>query len=358
MAQVAFETPPRRILLVKPSALGDVVHALPVAALIRRRGPEAHLAWLISRPFAPLLETNPHVNEPITFDRERGGGLRRHSKNAQRLRSRLRESRFDLVIDLQGLFRSGWLTWGTRAPVRVGFSYAREGAQIFYTHRVPGRPGERHAIERYLDVADALGLGRDPVEFPLHTLPQDEDGVGWMLGTTGADRYAVLLPGTNWATKRWPAQYFAELARRLDRELNLRPVVAGADDAISAAHIIRSWHADALDLVGKTNVRELTALLRNASLVVSNDSGPMHLAAALGVPLVAPFGPTSPLRTGPYQRGQGVVRLDLVCEPCFSRTCLHQTCLVQLDTDALFRRCAEVLRSASSPLVRTAAITA
>lgn len=352
MRSIVLNAPPRRILVIKPSALGDVVHALPIAGLLKRRWPEAHLAWLISRPFAPLLQTNPHVNELIHFDRERGRGFWRHKGNAQQLSRRLREARFDLVIDLQGLLRSGWLSWQTRAPVRAGFMQAREGAQMFYSHRVASPLGDRHAVERYLDVAEALGLGREPVEFELRATPDDETAVEWMLGPAGADRYAVLLPGTNWPTKRWPAQYFGELAARLDNELDLRPVIAGGPDAANAAVVIRGWHDDVVDLVGKTNVRELAVLLRGAALVVSNDSGPMHLAAALGVPLVATFGPTSPLRTGPYQRSEAVVRLDLVCEPCFSRRCLHQSCLVQLESDAVFGRCANALRGRSVASVR------
>ena len=349
MRQIELESPPERILLVKPSALGDVVHALPIAALIKRRWPTSRLSWLISRPFAPLLETNPHVDELLPFDRQRGGSFWRHSGNVHRLRRELRERRFDLVIDLQGLLRSAWLSWQTRAPIRVGFSYAREMAPLFYTHRVKSRGLGRHAIERYLDVAELLGLGRDPVEFELRTTPQDDAAVESLLAPLNGEPCAVLLPGTNWPTKRWPAEYVAALSLRLEREMHLRPVIAGGPDAAGAARLILSRNPAAVDLVGRTNVRELVALLRRASLAVTNDSGPMHLAAALGVPLVAMFGPTSPARTGPYRRDPSVVRLDLVCSPCFSRTCVHQTCLRALGPDDVFERC---YREADNPIRR------
>jgi lipopolysaccharide heptosyltransferase I len=347
MPRIALEHPPRRILLVKPSALGDVVHALPIAALIKRTWPEARLTWLISRPFAPLLETNPHVDALLPFDRQRGRGWWRHSGNVKRLAGQLRDGHFDLVIDLQGLLRSAWLAWQTRAPVRVGFRYARELAPFFYTHHVDVPPGERHAVERYLDVAEALGLPRGPIEFPLPTTPQDEATAAALLAPLAGAPYALMLPGTNWPTKRWPAHHAATLAGRLNGETGLRIVLAGAADALEPAGVIRQANPAALDLVGKTSVRELVCLIRGASLVVSNDSGPMHLAAALGVPLVAPFGPTSPSRTGPYRRDGSVVRLDLVCSPCFSRHCTHQTCLQALEPDWVLARCCQELTRAA-----------
>lgn len=346
MRPVQLDHPPQRVLLVKPSALGDVVHALPIAALIKRKWPASRLSWLISRPFLPLLETNPHVDELLPFDRHRGGGFWRHPGQVKRLGRRLRDGRFDLVIDLQGLFRSAWLAWQSRAPIRIGFSYAREGAPIFYNHRIRTPAGERHAIERYLDVTEALGLGRAPVEFSLVTTPEDDAAVRSLLSPLGGAPYAVVLPGTNWPTKRWPPEHAAALSLQLEAQLRLRVVIAGARDATEAAALITHRNPAALSAVNRTSVRELVALLRGASLVVSNDSGPMHLAAALGVPLVVPFGPTSPGRTGPYRRPASVVRLDLVCSPCFSRTCVHQTCLRALDPDPVLARCREAVNSA------------
>src|SRR5690606_22661938 len=144
-------------------------------------------------------------------------GLMRQSGNARRLARELRGRGFDLVIDLQGLLLSGWRAWQTRAPIRVGLAYAREAAAHLYTHRVTAPPRERHAVERYLDVAELLGLGRAPVEFPLVTTPEDEQQVQSMLAPLDNEPFAVLLPGTNWATKRWPADRFADLAVLLER---------------------------------------------------------------------------------------------------------------------------------------------
>jgi lipopolysaccharide heptosyltransferase II len=237
----------------------------------------------------------------------------------------LGRGRFDLVIDLQGLFRSGWLAAATRAPARVGFANAREGAWLFYTHRVATGSPEQHAIERYLTLAQALGCERGPVEF--HFAVDDADRAA-VAALTPA-RYAVLLPGANWVTKQWPVERFAALVGPLRERFGLDCVVAGGPETSALAARIDG----ATDLAGRTNLRQLVALLERAALVVANDSGPMHIAAALGRPLVTPFGPTNPVRTGPYRRLDSVVRVDIPCSPCYSRRCSHVSCLKWIGVD-------------------------
>src|SRR5688572_11226481 len=168
MSRVEFTSPPGRILIIKPSAIGDVVHALPVLNLIRRKWPAAHVSWLVTPACAGLVEGHPQVDQVIRFERrELGRGWRspRAAVELVRFMRELGRGKFDLVIDLQGLFRSGWLAGATRAPVRVGMAAAREGAWLFYTHRVATGSKEQHAIERYLTVAEAVGCERGPVEF-------------------------------------------------------------------------------------------------------------------------------------------------------------------------------------------------
>lgn len=330
--QIQLPGEPQRILIVKPSALGDVVHALPILNLLRLRWPKAHIAWLVMPAFAGLLEGHPQLDRVIPFERRQ---LAKAWKDPGRLGELfrltrdLREARFDLVIDLQGLLRSGWLTSRTRAPVRVGFANAREGAPLFYTHRVPVRSKEVHAIERYLSVAEALGCGRQPVRFIFPTDDTDRAAVAEMLG--GIDRYAVLLPGTNWATKRWPVEHFAETARKVRERMGLGIVVAGGADVTGLAARIPF---DA-NLAAGTSIRQLVALLERAELVIANDSGPMHIAAALGRPLVTLFGPTNPIRTGPYNRPDTVARVDIPCSPCYSRRCSHTSCMRWLTPESV-----------------------
>ena len=335
MQPITLPAAPRNVLIIKPSAIGDVVHGLPVLNLLRRKWPDARISWLVTPACAGILDGHPMLHEVIHFDRKAYAKAWRSWRTFKSLRAftrRLRERQFDLAIDLQGLFRSGWLARSTRAPVRVGLSDAREGARFFYTHRVQTADGqgdaERHAVDRYLCVTEALGCGREPVEFPF---PTDEPDRQHVAGLVPWPRYAVLMPGTNWATKRWAVERFAALVGPLKEKFGLESVVAGGpSDAALAAKIER---AGALNLSGRTSLRQLVALLERAAVVVANDSGPMHIAAALGRPLVTPFGPTSPVRTGPYRRMDSVIRLDIPCSPCFSRTCSHQSCLRWLEVD-------------------------
>lgn len=330
MTAIEFPTAPRRILIIKPSALGDVVHTLPVLNLLRRRWAEAHIAWVVGGAFAELLEGHPQLSEVIRFERRRfARGWRDPSAAAGLFRfgRELRHGEFDLVIDLQGLLRSGWMTMRTRAPVRVGFSNARELAHLFYTHRIPTEIGEQHAIDRYLALCEALGCGREPVEFRFHVTGADRARVAELVGRVR--RYAVLLPGTNWMTKRWPVEEFAALVRPLRERFELESIVCGAPDTAEIASRITG----AINLAGRTNLRELVALLERADIVIANDSGPMHIAAALGRPLVTVFGPTNPVRTGPYRRIDSVARIDIECSPCYSRRCSHQSCLRWLSVE-------------------------
>lgn len=326
---------PHRILLIKPSALGDIVHALPVLKLLRNRFRDAHIAWMVSPSFESLIKKHPALNETLLFDRNNLSNLAHGVDGVSRITGLVRElnsRQFDLTIDLQGLLRSGMVAWGTHAPVRIGFSYAREGAWLAYTHRVDTPHHERHAVERYLDIAEALGCGRGPVEFDFGLQQSDRDSVSTLLGDT--NEFAVILPGTNWETKRWPAEHFATLSQQIRRELGLKIVIAGAKDAIPLAEKI----PHDLNLAARTSLPQLVALLERASLVIANDSGPMHIAAALNRPLVTIYGPTNPIRTGPYNRLNTVVRLDIACSPCYSRKCSHTSCMNWLTPDLVFEQ--------------------
>ena len=333
--------PPRRILIIKPSAIGDVVHALPVLNLVRRRWPEAQVSWVITPACAGLVENHPQVDEVIRFERELWSRTWRSPRalaNLIRFAREIRARKFELVIDLQGLLRSGWIAAQSKAPVRVGFANAREFGWMFYTHRVPMR-WEDHAIDRNLCMSEALGLGRGPVEFVFAVDDSDRDSVGRLLPP--GRRFAVLLPGTNWQTKKWPVEKFAALVRPLQKCFDLASVVAGSADERELAAAIPG----AIDLCGRTSLRQLVALLERATLVIANDSGPMHIAAALGRPMIVLHGPTSPLRTGPYGHLDSVVRLDLPCSPCFSRRCSHQSCLRWLGIEPVLELAERQLRT-------------
>lgn len=314
---------PKRILLIKPSSLGDVVHALPVLNLLKRRWPQAQISWLVTPACAGLIESHPQLHETIVFERRRLGAFWRNPRAAaglMRLTKELRQRQFDLALDLQGLLRSGWLAWRSGAPRRVGLSDSRELAWLFHNQRVVIDKPDLHAVDRYLAAAEALGCGRQPVEFLLPQRQADRQSVEAMLPP---ERFAVLLPAANWLTKRWPVERYAALVEPLRQRFGLSSVVAGGADAVELAREIPG----ALSLAGKTTLGQLVELLRRADLVVANDTGPMHIAAALGRPLVAVFGPTNPQRTGPYGRPECVVKVEVPCAPCYRRRCWHRSCL-------------------------------
>lgn len=333
MRHVRLPRDPRRILLIKPSSLGDVVHAIPAFNLLRRRFPNARISWLIAPACAGIIDGLPGLDELILFHRRRYGSFWKDRSVLGEISdflTLLRQRRFDLVIDLQGLARSGALALLTGAETRVGFSAAREGAWACYTHAIHVGSPEQHAVERYLKVMAAIGCHVDRVDFSFPIDDSHRAAVRELLG--GAGRYAVLMPGTNWLTKRWPADRFGQLGEMLERRLGLRAVLAGGPDALALAPHLPS----ALNLAGKTDLKGLVALLEGASLVVANDSGPMHIAAALGVPLVAVYGPTNPVRTGPFGRMDSVIRLDMPCSPCYSRRCSHTSCMNWLGAERVF----------------------
>jgi len=349
----------RRILIIKPSSPGDILHALPVLRGLRRRYPDAHIAWLVASAFVDLVEKDAELNEVIPFDRKRFGRVGRSltvtAEFVLFLRG-LRRRRFDLVIDLQGLFRSGFIARATGAAVRIGPAEARELAGLFHTHRLPRRDRDAHAVEKNYALAEVLGFDDAPARFEQSIIDADRQAAAQLLKQAGflpGERFAVLVPATRWETKCWPAERFGLLARRLRDAQHIDSVLVGGpgDRALGEAAADASGGA-AKNLCGTTTLRELAALIEKSAIVITADSTPMHMAAALDRPLVALFGPTSPNRTGPYERMGDVLRLDLDCAPCYFRKlrqCPHaHACMQQLDVEQVFA-------AASSRLLRTAA---
>lgn len=309
----------KRILFIKPSSLGDIVHALPSLAAVRRRFPQAHITWLVKRQWAELLERAEGLDRVWAIGSGPAGWLSEVP--------RLRAERFDLAVDLQGLFRSALMAWLACCPVRVGFANGREGSPLFYTQRVAVPTLEMHAVDRYLLVAEALGAARPATpQFRLTIAPDDRQQVSDALARAGVPAgspWIAMNVSARWPTKRWPVESFAAVADRLYRE-GAGPVVliGGPEDRAEARAVQSLAHAASVhDLTGRTPLSLLPALLQSASVLVTNDSGPMHVAAAVGTPVVALFGPTSPVRTGPYGTQHRVLTHEVPCRPCFSRTC-------------------------------------
>lgn len=327
----------RRIALLKPSALGDIVHSLPVLHALRQRFPAAEITWVVARSFAPLLDGHPDLSETLVFDRR--GGWRSLVVLARELYRR----RFDLVVDLQGLLRTGLMAAVTRASRRIGLSTAREGAGWFYTDtvRVPD-PQSIHAVDRYWLVAETLGVGHLPKVFHV---PLDPAALQWAdeLLKQRSRPWLVVAPGSRWLTKRWPPEHFAELLTRVRTRVGGSALLVGAaDEAALTRQVAVALPEDSLDLAGQTSLPQLAALLSRADVVLSNDSGPLHLAAALGRPVVAPYTCTSIRRHGPYGQS-GAVATSVGCAASYRRRCGRLDCMTELTPDRLWPVLDEVL---------------
>lgn len=337
----------RRVALIKPSALGDIIHALPVLTALRQRFPAAHISWIVNRTYAPLLEGHPHLDATLPFDRAawQRGAWEGTAAFLQFLRQ-LRSQCFDLVIDLQGLLRTGLMVAATRAARRVGLATAREGAAWFCTDVIPVPDSERlHAVDRYWLVAQALGAREGPRTFRL---PQRERERHWAetLLRPYPRPWVALAPGARWRTKRWRPEHFATLARRGQQSAGGTVIfVGGAEDSTLAAQVARDLSGPVLDLTGRTTLPQLTALLGKADWMLANDTGPLHLAAALGRPVLAPYTCTRACLTGPYGQPTGAVETRVVCQGSLLKQCRQMDCMAELTPDRLWPRLHEMMQS-------------
>ncbi|HEV3258113.1 MAG TPA: glycosyltransferase family 9 protein [Gemmataceae bacterium] len=338
--------PARRIALIKPSALGDIVQSLPVLTALRRRYPRAHIAWIVNRGYEPLLRGHPDLDATLPCDRTRSrSGLLEKVFNYGGFLRRLRRERFDLVIDLQGLFRSGLMAAASGARRRMGFSSAREGATWCYTDVVAGADLRTvHAVDRYWLMAEAVGAGDGPKEFRVPVHEAERRRAADLLAAWPRP-WLFLAVGARWVTKRWPPEHFAELARRAQAGFGGTAVFLGAGEDVPLSQSSASRLAGAtLDLTGRTSLPQLAALLSLADAMVSNDSGPLHLAAALGRPVVAPYTCTTVKLHGPYGAENGAVEAKVWCQGSHLKRCGRLDCMRELTPDHLWRILEGVLR--------------
>jgi heptosyltransferase-1 len=323
---------PKKILIIKPSSLGDVVHSLPFLNAVRTRFPKSEIHWVIAKGIEGLLEGHPMINRLWIINKDTWKKIKNIKGTINEFKVLFRElkkEKYNLVVDLQGLLRSGVLTAATGAPVRVGFAEAREGSRVFYTHKVEGGK-DIHAVDRYLKIADFLGCPTTDVYFPL---PHYSKSSSVTHHLSIPEDYAVIVPGARWKTKIWPPEKFGKLSSKLPLSTLL---VGGRGDIDAANKIVAISNGKAISLAGKTDLKELIEVMKGARFVVSNDSGPMHIAAALGIPVFAIFGPTDPSRTGPYGEGHIVIKEDIPCAPCFKRTCSNMKCMNSLSVKKVY----------------------
>lgn len=336
----------RNILIVKLSAIGDVIHALPVAHALKACYPQSCITWVVEKPAYDLLTNNPDIDEIIIFDKPKFkslGGLLRHGAELARL---LRSRKFDLAIDLQGLFKSGAIAWLSSAPERLVYCNTREGSHLL-SKRVCGQYASGHVVDRYLDVARHLGC---KVEQPVFNIQISDDEaqkattIAAHAGLKLDQPYVVLAIGANWPNKCWPLLHFAKLADKLYSDNIIPVLVGGPKEKQAYEEIVGQTGIPPIDLVGKTTLKQLAYIIRKARAFLGGDTGPMHLAAALDIPVIALYGPTDTIRNGPYGSKHIALTVTSDCAGCWQRQCPKNVeCLAHISVEAVYHAMKEAL---------------
>jgi heptosyltransferase I len=369
-----------KILLIKLSAVGDVVHTFPFLNRLRRRYPAARIDWVLKPAIAELVRHHPAIDNVLLYPHQASSHRRQSGWPAlaagSRLLAELRSAHYQLVIDLHGQLRTAILARATGAPHRIGFDRpraqiwrgserkipslarkhawqgAREGSWLAYTHRLSIPTLDMHAVDRYLRFGSMLGLAEDGVDFSFAIPDRSAARADRLLREQFIDiadsRLAIVAPGTIWETKHWSAEGFAQVARHLIGK-NLTVVLIGSNGERAVCQQVANAAPGAVNLAGLTTLSELAAIIRRATICITNDSGPMHLAVALNRPVISIFGPTDSLWIGPYRRSESVLSAALACSPCYlrwlSRCPHHHACMRRVSAQAVIERIETTLAS-------------
>jgi len=312
-------------LIVKPSALGDIVHSLPFLSAVKRRFPHARIDWVVAHGLHTFLEGHPLINRLWVIKKDQWkklGNLKQTIGEINELRLGMGACAYDVSIDLSGLFRSGVISYFSKAGIRLGFKESDEGSPFFYTHKIHGSM-DIHAIDRYLKIAQFMGCPTDEIAYPFapyDLFPEICKGL--------PQSYVVMSPSAGKPANRWHAHKFGELASKLSLPV---VVISSAAEAYIADEVVFHSKGNAVSIAGKTGLKALLAVIGRASYFICNDTGPMHMAAALNIPVFAIFGPANPVRTGPYGKIHTVIQKELACSPCYrQKPCAHYRCMEDL----------------------------
>ena len=331
---------PRRICIIKPSALGDIVQTLPLLPILKDCYPDAEISWVINKGFANLLEDHPLIDNLLIFDR------RGTWSSWGRLLKQLRASQFDLVIDLQGLLRTGIMTLATGAKTRIGLETAREGSHLTVNGTIPETTRDVPAHARNWRLAELLGYAESPKETKIFISKEDQD---WAEETLSDLQRPVLTvsPGAQWITKRWPIEKYAEVAARAVQKYQMGVCLIGGPNERELCDPLESRlrelvpNLSLVNLAGQTTLKQLSAILKRTDLMLTNDSGPMHLAAGLGTPVVGVFLCTDSNRSGPPGSQHALVSTTVECRASYKKQCpctvkAHMACLEELDVERVW----------------------
>jgi predicted lipopolysaccharide heptosyltransferase III len=317
---------PERILVIKLRYVGDVLLATPVLSRLRESFPKAHLTMLVNPGTDDVVRDHPALDEVLVLER---GNLARQWRFVRDLR----RQRFDLVIDITDADRSALLSWLSRAPMRLGYNSEGRWRGILYTQVVEADRFAMHTVRYHLKATEALGLASSPSEPMLIVAPEarrEADRLLQEAGVDGARPFVCLHPGARWWFKAWPADRYSALADLIQTETTAQALFLGGDQERSLeSRIADGMKTTFRSLIGKTSLRALAPVLERAVLMVSNDNGPMHMAAALRVPVIGLFGPSDPAVWGPWGDGHRTFYKGLDCRACFHPDCFRgeQNCM-------------------------------
>ena len=350
------------ILIVKLSAIGDVVHTLPALNALRRHYPGAMIAWVVEEAAAPLVLGHAAVDRVLvsrrkTWLRGLSGGNRREMFRAARAFVRdLRDTRYDLVLDFQASLKGALLIALARAKRKIGFGPGMAHQEHSYwvlNERIPMVSMEMHALDRGLALLGAIGVPCNHLEYHLPIDAETRRRAAALINAVPAaesKKCIAMNPVAQWESKLWPMDRFARLADHLVEDQGACIYFTGGrDDRAAIKGIIKAMHHPAENLAGRTSLVDLAALYQKMDCLISTDTGPMHIAAAVGTPVVALFGPTAEWRTGPYGPGHRVVTSSCACRPCFKRTCPTPGCMLDIGVEQVREQVGALLRSENKP---------
>jgi heptosyltransferase I len=346
MSAPTVPSEPRRVLIIKPSALGDVITALPVLRGLKRTFPECSVSWLVNDNCADMIAHDSDIDEIIIFERKKMGKAWRSISAfwlTIKFLWKLRKARYDWVIDLQGLLRSGIFARATGASIRAGFSSAREGAAWFYNRRFS--PKAPHTVDRNIELARSLGVDATDSDMTLQVAPEGRQFADLFLADNNLKRgqFIVCVPPTRWETKLYPPRHWRRVIAALAAETTV-VLLGGPGDRDMCQEAIGPAGPRAINLAGQTNVIQFVAMIAASSGVICCDSAAALIAPAVGVDSVVMIGPTRPERTGPYRRGKAIVA-GTKCQGCLKKRCGHITCMQLIDPDDVIEAAGEMLKN-------------
>lgn len=347
---------PKKILIIRLSAIGDVMHCTPVASSLKAAWPDCKITWLIGEVAADLIKYNPHIDEIIIWPRER---FEKHFRNFEfqkarelwgQLQKKLATKSYYAVLDIHGLFITGLIAKQVRAERRIGLSGARELNSLFMTETA--KPLGPHITERYLGVLQALGIRQVERKMDIHLLDGSRFFAERFLrgeNISSNDKFIVLIPGTTWPAKTWPISFFAETARLLAKDYRIVLCGGGAEEEMGRK-IIARVNAPIANAIGRTGLLEMAAILERAAGVVAGDTGPLHIAAALGVPTVTILGPTDPAIIAPQGGQSAAVFSKQACSFCHKRKCPkgEAKCMREVLPEAVVREVYKIAKKSRS----------